>query len=158
MVTLPSPRPPSLKILSSGTVMVTGSGPQLKVTTPPPATAAATALAVQLVALPVPTTVVGDETSAASPALGTAQWPLGLPLGPGGIWAASIPPPAPEPPPHPLAKGKSQTTTATMNQDVFRMMSLSADSTFRQSSHERGAGQRRGQCIGRSPPIIEWKG
>jgi hypothetical protein len=44
--------------------MVTGEVPQSKVTTPPLVTAAASAASVQLAAVPVPTTVVGVETSA----------------------------------------------------------------------------------------------
>jgi hypothetical protein len=53
--------------------MVTGALPQLKVMTPPVCTAAVSAAAVQLAAVPVPTTVVGFEVSAAMAAAGTVQ-------------------------------------------------------------------------------------
>jgi hypothetical protein len=45
--------------------IVVGSGPQLKVMTPPVATAATKVAPVQLAGVPVPTTVVGIETSSA---------------------------------------------------------------------------------------------
>jgi hypothetical protein len=51
---------------------------------PPPATAA-TAAAVQLSAVPVPTTVVGAKRPPPARRWGTGQFPFGLPLGPGGI-------------------------------------------------------------------------
>ena len=57
--------------------IVTGSGPQSKVMTPPFATAATNASPVQLAGVPVPTTVVGDDTSSAWPSAGTAAWPSG---------------------------------------------------------------------------------
>ena len=58
-VTVP---PPSMVVslatgTSEATVIVTGSGPQSKVITPPAATAARNAASVQLAAVPVPTTV-----------------------------------------------------------------------------------------------------
>jgi hypothetical protein len=68
-------------------VIVTGSAPQSKVTTPPLATAATTASEVQLAGVPLPTTVVGRDVSRAWPDAGTAQPPAGLP-------AAGAPPPA----------------------------------------------------------------
>lgn len=46
-------------------VIVTGSAPQLKVMTPPCATAFTTAADVQLAGVPLPITVVGDATLAA---------------------------------------------------------------------------------------------
>jgi hypothetical protein len=52
--------------------IVTGSGPQSKVITPPFATAATKASPVQLAAVPVPTTVVGFDTSSARPSAGTS--------------------------------------------------------------------------------------
>ena len=53
--------------------MVTGFGPQLKVITPPLATAATKAAEVQLAGVPVPTTVVGLATLAGCAAAGIAQ-------------------------------------------------------------------------------------
>ena len=74
--------PVSLKIFAvSSSVMVTGSGPQSNVMTPPCATAATNASPVQLAAVPVPTTVVGLDTSSGCASAGTAQWPSGLPAG-----------------------------------------------------------------------------
>src|SRR5215510_14642195 len=61
--------------------IVAGSGPQLKVMTPPLATAATNASPVQLAAVPVPTTDVGDDTSSAWPCAGTVAWPFGYPAG-----------------------------------------------------------------------------
>jgi len=62
--------PPSIVVsfetgTSAVTVIVTGADPQSNVTTPPPATAAASDFSVQLAAVPVPTTAVGFETSTA---------------------------------------------------------------------------------------------
>src|SRR5262245_25255909 len=59
--------------------MVTGSGPQAKVMTPPLATASTNAAEVQLSFVPEPTTVVGLEVSSAFAPSGTAQAPAGLP-------------------------------------------------------------------------------
>jgi hypothetical protein len=59
--------------------MVTGSGPQAKVITPPAATAATTAAEVQLAAEPSPITLVGWLVSAACASAGTAARPAGLP-------------------------------------------------------------------------------
>jgi len=63
--------PPSMTVLRSFgiasvavTLIVAGSLPQLKVMTPPFATAALSASNVQLAAVPLPTTVVGLDTSA----------------------------------------------------------------------------------------------
>src|SRR5450432_3511004 len=95
--------------------MVTAPLPQLKVMTPPEVTAALSALNVQLAAVPVPTTVVGFETSAGFPFVGTPalQEPLGLPAVPmvaasdavvlasRGVVAASWPLPTAPPPPWP---------------------------------------------------------
>jgi hypothetical protein len=53
--------------------MVTGAHPQLNVMTPPLVTAALSALKVQLAEVPLPTTVVGLDTSAACPAAGIAE-------------------------------------------------------------------------------------
>src|SRR5580658_6436703 len=53
------------------TAMVAGALPQSKVTMPPLATAAESALKVQLEAAPVPTTVVGVEVSTSWPRVGT---------------------------------------------------------------------------------------
>ncbi|CAM3168638.1 hypothetical protein COSO111634_04580 [Corallococcus soli] len=76
--------PLSLKtfaVLSS--VRVTGSGPQSKVMTPPLATASTKAAPVQLAGVPVPTTVVGLETSARPASAGTLHVAsaFGLPAG-----------------------------------------------------------------------------
>jgi hypothetical protein len=60
-------------------VIVTGSGPQLKVMTPPMATAWTTAAEVQLAAVPSPMTWSGCAVLAAWPATGTTAWPSGLP-------------------------------------------------------------------------------
>src|SRR4051794_19954215 len=65
--------------------MVTGSGPQEKVMTPPAATAATTAREVQLAGVPLPTTRVGWEVSAARAATGTAARPFGLPAAGGRL-------------------------------------------------------------------------
>ncbi|GAA4575534.1 hypothetical protein GCM10023193_74340 [Planotetraspora kaengkrachanensis] len=64
--------------------IVTGSGPQEKVITPPAATAATTAFDVQLPGVPVPTTRVGREVSTGLASAGTAARPLGLPAVNGG--------------------------------------------------------------------------
>ncbi|BFU43101.1 hypothetical protein KRMM14A1004_13380 [Krasilnikovia sp. MM14-A1004] len=60
-------------------VIVTGSGPQSNVITPPAATARTTAAEVQLAGVPVPTTRSGRLVSTARPAAGTAALPAGLP-------------------------------------------------------------------------------
>src|SRR5690242_17203192 len=74
--------PLSLNTLAvSSRVIVTGSGPQSNVTTPPFATASTTAAEVQLSGVPVPTTVVGLDTSSAAASAGTSQLPSGLPAG-----------------------------------------------------------------------------
>jgi hypothetical protein len=65
-------------------VMVTGSGPQEKVITPPAATAATTAFDVQLAGVPFPMTRVGCELSTALASAGTAARPLGFPAFNGG--------------------------------------------------------------------------
>jgi hypothetical protein len=57
--------------------IVTGSGPQSNVMIPPFATAATNASPVQPAGVPVPMTVVGDDTSSACPAGGTGAWPSG---------------------------------------------------------------------------------
>jgi hypothetical protein len=56
-------------------VIVTGSAPQLKVVTPPCATALTTAADVQLAAVPLPTTWSGVVLATACAAVGTAQLP-----------------------------------------------------------------------------------
>src|SRR5262245_40074782 len=61
--------------------IVTGSGPQLNVMTPPLATAATNASAVQLAALPIPITVVGEHRLSAWPAAGIVAMPPGQPAG-----------------------------------------------------------------------------
>src|SRR5690349_23469894 len=65
-------------------LMVTGSGPQSKVITPPWATAFTTAWLVQLAGVPLPMTVSGSELSSAAAAGGIAAVPSGLP---GSGWA-----------------------------------------------------------------------
>src|SRR4051794_8357664 len=86
-VTLLPPSMTSLVPLSLKTfavcarTIVTGSGPQSKVMTPPFATAATNASPVQPAALPDPTTVVGDDTSSAWPSAGMVAWPSGYPAG-----------------------------------------------------------------------------
>ena len=91
-VTLP---PPSITILGpvlftilAGRVrvIVTGSGPQLKVMTPPLATPATTASPVQLAAVPLPMTVRGCDVSSVPASAGTAQLPGGLPAA--GKWSS----------------------------------------------------------------------
>jgi hypothetical protein len=64
-------------------VIVSGSAPQLNVTTPPLATAATTAAEVQLAGVPLPMTVVGAATLLNWPPAGTEHEPAGLPaMGP----------------------------------------------------------------------------
>jgi hypothetical protein len=63
------------------TVMVAGVAPQLKVTTPPIATADRKPASVQLAALPSPTTVVGLDVSTGL--VGTSQ----VAMGGGGTWS-----------------------------------------------------------------------
>ena len=82
-VTLPPPSITvsglSLNILAVRfNVMVAGSDPQAKVITPPCATAATKASPVQLAALPLPTTVVGLDTSSGWASEGIAQFPVGV--------------------------------------------------------------------------------
>ncbi|WP_237771231.1 hypothetical protein [Kribbella sp. ALI-6-A] len=60
-------------------VIVTGAGPQLKVITPPAATAATTAADVQPAGVPLPTTRSGRLVSTACAAAGTVASPPGLP-------------------------------------------------------------------------------
>jgi hypothetical protein len=60
-------------------VMVTGAGPQLNVMIPPAATAATTALDVQLAGVPLPIRRVGWEVSTALASAGTLARPAGLP-------------------------------------------------------------------------------
>src|SRR4029453_9366886 len=62
-------------------VIVTGSGPQLNVITPPAATADTTASDVQLAGVPVPITRVGRLVSTACAWVGTAARPAELPGG-----------------------------------------------------------------------------
>src|SRR5204863_10207561 len=72
--------PVSLTIFAvSSSAIVTGSGPQSNVITPPAATAATNAVLVQLSGVPVPTTVRGDDTSSAAASAGTPHAPSGLP-------------------------------------------------------------------------------
>src|SRR4051812_14038298 len=63
--------------------MVSGLAPQANVMTPPLATAATNALAVQLAGVPLPTTVVGCDTSSSAASAEIAQPPPGVtePLG-----------------------------------------------------------------------------
>ena len=63
-------------------VIVTGFGPQLKVITPPLATALTTAAEVQLAGVPLPMTRFGWLVFTARPRGGNA-WPFGLPAGRG---------------------------------------------------------------------------
>src|SRR4249919_1787678 len=60
-------------------VIVTGRGPQLKVITPPAATAATTACEVQPAGVPSPMTWSGWLVLTGRPAGGTYAWPAGLP-------------------------------------------------------------------------------
>jgi hypothetical protein len=62
-------------------VIVTGSGPQLKVTIPPAATAETTASDVQLAAVPVPTVRSGLDVSTGRASAGIVALPFGLPAG-----------------------------------------------------------------------------
>src|SRR4051812_49942369 len=81
-------RPPSMTVFFvDGTLsvavtrIITGSGPQLKVMTPPAVTAVWRALKLQLAGMPVPTTAVGLAVLAAWAFAGTPapHEPLGLP-------------------------------------------------------------------------------
>jgi hypothetical protein len=90
--------------------MVVGSGPHLKVITPPFATAATNASPVQLAGEPVPITVVGFDTSSACASGGTTALPSGFPAGgpscgfvggvvvPPLVVAPEVPPPLVPPP------------------------------------------------------------
>src|ERR1700690_2967524 len=93
--------PATLLITSAAvSVMVAGSGPQANVTTPPFATAAASAASVQLPGVPVPTTVVGCDVSTSLPSAGIAHVTGGRVTGPAsGISDASTALPL-LPPPH----------------------------------------------------------
>jgi hypothetical protein len=85
--------------------MVTTALPQLKVMTPPRVAAAWSLANVQLVSLPVPTTVVGLEMSAGWPLAGTPapQDPLGFPaLVIVPVLVARVPPGPPVPPVAPV--------------------------------------------------------
>src|SRR5215469_10644406 len=83
-VTLP---PPSITVLRwvfttlavALIVIVTGFLPQLKVITPPLATARTTAADVQLRGEPLPITRFGCDVFTARAAVGTGAWPAGLP-------------------------------------------------------------------------------
>src|SRR4051812_42534028 len=74
------------------TAIVTGSGPQSNVMMPPAVTAASSAANGQLAAVPVPTTVVGCDTSTGMPAAGTPapHIPSGLPLGSMAVVASVV--------------------------------------------------------------------
>src|SRR6185436_10027129 len=61
--------------------IVTGSGPQSNVMTPPSATAATNASPVQLAGVPVPTTVVGDDTFSGCASGGIVACPSAQPAG-----------------------------------------------------------------------------
>src|SRR5262245_18075670 len=84
-VTFPPPSmtmsgPVSLRILAvASSVIVTGSGPQSKVRTPPAATASTTAADVQLAGVPVPMTLSGWDVSAGPASAGTPAPPAGVP-------------------------------------------------------------------------------
>jgi hypothetical protein len=81
--------------------MVTGALPQLKVMTPPLPTAVLSAAKVQLAAVPVPMTLVGLDTSAGCPLVGTPALhdPFGLPAWPAPPPVAPAAPPLPFTPP-----------------------------------------------------------
>jgi hypothetical protein len=85
----------SLRTLAGrSSVMVMGSGPQLKRMTPPRSTAAMKASPVQLAGLPLPTMLSAPRLSTGWPSRGTAQSPSGLPATGrssklvGGTWGA----------------------------------------------------------------------
>src|ERR1700683_4097175 len=69
--------------------MVAGFGPQLKVITPPLATARTTAAEVQLAGAPSPMTWFGWLVLTARAARGTNAWPFGLPAAGRGRGAAT---------------------------------------------------------------------
>src|SRR5689334_443940 len=69
-------------------LIVTGSGPQLKVVMPPAATALTTAAEVQLAGVPLPTVRVGWLVSTARAADGIEAWPPALP-GLGSVFGAT---------------------------------------------------------------------
>ena len=112
-MTLPPPSMTIFGLLSLNTLaglarmMVAGSGPQLNVMIPPAATAAMNASGVQLSCVPVPTTVVGLDTSSSCASLGIGHVPSGLPGSPGWIGTTVPPLTPPEPlsltPPEPLS-------------------------------------------------------
>jgi hypothetical protein len=97
-VTLLPPSMTSFVPLSLNTLAVdvrtifSGSGPQLNVMIPPFATALTNAAPVQLAAVPVPTTVVGEDTSSAWPSAGIAAWPSGYPAGGASCGFVPVPP------------------------------------------------------------------
>src|SRR5882762_1582216 len=74
------------------TGIVTAPPPQLKVMTPPFVAAACSRLNVQLAAVPVPTAVVGTDTSAGCPRAGTPPLhePFGLPAVHGVVPASGV--------------------------------------------------------------------
>jgi len=85
--------PLSLKTFAvESRTIVAGSGPQSNVMTPPFATAATNESPVQLAAVPVPTTVVGADTSSASASAGMSAWPSGQPAGGPSCGFVGVPP------------------------------------------------------------------
>src|SRR5436190_412081 len=108
-------RPPSMTVfllmgrfIVAVTRIVMGSGPQLKVMTPPAATAVCSALNVQLAAVPVPMTAVGLAVLTACAFAGTPALhePFGLPafqVTEPPAPAVPVAPPLPVVPPRPAA-------------------------------------------------------
>src|SRR5512147_1712118 len=95
--------PLSLKILAGWLkAMVAGLGPQLNVMMPPLATAATKSAPEQLSGVPLPMTVVGDDTSSSEASAGMAHLPSGLPGAPdGGVTPPTSTAPASKAPPLP---------------------------------------------------------
>ncbi len=99
-VTLPPPSMTSFLVLLRTlsvceSVIVSGSGPQLKVITPPAVTAVTTAAEVQLAGVPVPITRSGALTSSTPHPVGTVAVPFGLPgVKPGAVVGVVVVKPA----------------------------------------------------------------
>jgi hypothetical protein len=97
--------------------IVTGSGPQSNVMMPPWATAATNASPVQLTAVPVPTTVVGDDTSSSCASGGSVACPSAQPAA--GPSCGFVPGGGGPPEPHaatsatPTNRAQSNRTTET---------------------------------------------
>jgi hypothetical protein len=136
-------------------VIVTGRGPQLKVITPPAATAATTACEVQLAGVPSPMTWSGWLVLTGRPAGGTNAWPAGFPaagsrtgVGEGlGLGAGELDIPArataalaapATAAPAPGALGDAPPHAASVTPDVNAMISAVAPPLSRTGPHASG--------------------